>query len=132
MTDFTKCNTNDPVVDILKGATGTISSTTRKSDIAQKIIEVEFIGGNIEFYLSDGRLNFGDSFPVLYLIEQGNFGLDSWAPTADDINALPDKIRDYIHQLETLSDPARIVAENISLKDDRENLIALIAELRGK
>ena len=31
---------------------------------------------------------------------------DDWTPTPENINALPDPLRRYIHQLETVCDPA--------------------------
>ena len=42
----------------------------------------------------------------------------SWLPTAENINALPDPIRRYIHDLETNADPAGMVQENIILKEN--------------
>jgi hypothetical protein len=43
-----------------------------------------------------------------------------WQPTAANINALPKAIKQYIHDLETLSDPAGIIAENILIRDELE------------
>jgi hypothetical protein len=49
------------------------------------------------------------------------FELDEdWLPTPENINALPAPLRQYIHQLETLSDPARLVWQNMALKDQLE------------
>lgn len=31
---------------------------------------------------------------------------DDWLPTADNVNALPDPVRKYIHDIETRCDPA--------------------------
>lgn len=42
---------------------------------------------------------------------------DSWTPTPEKINALPDPIRSYIHQLATNADPPSMVRENVLLKD---------------
>lgn len=42
---------------------------------------------------------------------------ESWFPTAKSINALPEPIRKYIHDIETNCDPAGIVQENTILKD---------------
>lgn len=44
--------------------------------------------------------------------------LKDWRqPTPENVNALPAGIRDYIHSLSTLCDPAGMVAENTLLKD---------------
>jgi hypothetical protein len=40
-----------------------------------------------------------------------------WLPTPENINALPDGVREYIHYLETLCDPGGLAQENILLKD---------------
>jgi len=43
-------------------------------------------------------------------------------PTSEHINALPEKLRKFIHDLETKCDPAGIVRENALLKDENEGL----------
>ena len=50
---------------------------------------------------------------------------EGWLPTADNINALPETLRRYIHDLATLCDHTGIVAENILVKDREAGLIAL-------
>jgi hypothetical protein len=40
-----------------------------------------------------------------------------WQPTVENINGLPDPLRRYIHDMETVCDPAGIVARNILLTD---------------
>lgn len=40
---------------------------------------------------------------------------DTWTPTPANINALPEPLRAYIHDLSTNCDPAGIVTENFSL-----------------
>src|SRR4051812_28705714 len=42
---------------------------------------------------------------------------ERWLPDAEQVNALPQPIRKYIHDLETNLDPAGIVAENALLRD---------------
>jgi len=42
---------------------------------------------------------------------------EAWLPTAENINALPEPVRKYIHDIETNTDPAHIVRENILIKD---------------
>ena len=57
--------------------------------------------------------------------------LRSWTPTAENINALPDGIRQYVHDLETRSDPTGDV-QTIAVQ--KENLCALekrVVELEG-
>jgi len=53
-----------------------------------------------------------------------------WLPTSENINALPAGIKKYIHDLETLCDPAGIVQENILLKDAMRALELKILEQR--
>jgi len=43
---------------------------------------------------------------------------DKWKPTAEGINSLPGKVREYVHCLETLCDPAGIISENTLLRDE--------------
>jgi len=45
-----------------------------------------------------------------------------WKPTPAAVNALPEPLRRYIHDLETNTDPAGIIQENAYL---RENVLAL-------
>ena len=40
-----------------------------------------------------------------------------WLPDPEHINALPQPVRKYVHDLETNADPAGIVAENALLRD---------------
>lgn len=53
-------------------------------------------------------------------------GAEDWTPTADSINALPARIRDYIHSLVANTDPAGMVAENTMLRDQTKQLDAMI------
>ena len=53
-----------------------------------------------------------------------------WTPTADNINALPGPVRQYIHGLETMADPAGLVQDNALLKDQTRQLDAMIARLK--
>ena len=59
---------------------------------------------------------------------QKGAALDSWEPTAENINALPEPLRRYVHHLETLSDPAGLVRENALLK---QQVRALLKKLEG-
>ena len=54
---------------------------------------------------------------------------DDWSPTTEAINALPEPLRRYIHDLETQSDPAGMVAENILLKEQIKALVKKIKEM---
>lgn len=47
--------------------------------------------------------------------------------TAEEINNLKPRVRDYIHELETNCDPSGLIRENIALK---ENVVALESELK--
>ena len=42
--------------------------------------------------------------------------------TAEEVNALPEKARDYIHQLATNADPSGMVRENMQLRDVNKGL----------
>lgn len=53
---------------------------------------------------------------------------EDWTPTADNINALPRPVRDYIHSLETNADPAGMVRENAILKHDIAEFELRLAE----
>jgi hypothetical protein len=53
---------------------------------------------------------------------------EDWAPTAENINSLPRGMKDYIHGIETLSDPQWIIRENMLMKDTIRQLEAKILE----
>ena len=55
---------------------------------------------------------------------------DDWLPTADNVNALPEGLRRYVHDLATGCDPAGDVAQLILLKDQRDALVAMVQELK--
>ena len=52
-------------------------------------------------------------------------------PTVDEINALPEKFRQYIHDLETRCDKSGDVQTIVLLKEDREALQRRVEELEG-
>ncbi len=56
---------------------------------------------------------------------------DGWLPTPDNINALPGPLRKYVCRIETLCDPAGMVAENMLLKDQTRQLDAMIKRLKN-
>lgn len=58
--------------------------------------------------------------------------LCTWLPTAENINALSEPVKDYIYHLETMADPAGMVAENVLLKDQTRQLDAMIARLKRR
>lgn len=49
--------------------------------------------------------------------------------TNDEINALPTRVRKYIHDLETRTDPAGEVQERWALRQERDALLARVREL---
>jgi len=53
-------------------------------------------------------------------------------PTADEINALPEKFRQYIHDLETRCDKTGDVQTIALLRADRDALQRRVEELEGK
>jgi hypothetical protein len=50
-----------------------------------------------------------------------------WTPTAASVNALPEPLRKYIHDLETNCDPAGLVQQIAALHDQANQLLALLA-----
>lgn len=57
---------------------------------------------------------------------------DDWTPTAAAINALPDPLRRYIHDLETMADPAGLVQENYELRLQVRAVEAMVERLRDE
>ncbi|AWM38143.1 hypothetical protein GobsT_37590 [Gemmata obscuriglobus] len=53
-----------------------------------------------------------------------------WTPTPDNVNALPEPVRRYIHDLETRCDPAGDVRALSLLTDENAMLRAKIQEMR--
>lgn len=53
-----------------------------------------------------------------------------WLPTTANVNALPKPIRDYIHGLESLCDPAGLVRENAVLRHDNAEFEFILEGLR--
>lgn len=49
--------------------------------------------------------------------------------TAAEINALPERMRTYIRDLETQADPAGTIRENWDLRDQRDALALRVVEL---
>jgi len=52
--------------------------------------------------------------------------------TSEEINALPSRIRKYIHDLETRCDPAGEVQERWSLREQRDALVIRVRELEAE
>ena len=59
-----------------------------------------------------------------------NVGI-GWLPTAENINALPDPVRKYIHDLETNADPAGIIRENTIARDTVQSFEAWVNDLQA-
>jgi len=57
---------------------------------------------------------------------------EDWKPTPDNINALPEPIRNYIHDLVSNCNPAGMVAENTLLRDQLKQMQKKIEELKKK
>ena len=53
---------------------------------------------------------------------------DDWKPTTENINELPDPIRNYIASLETNADPAGTIRENVLVREENAMLRALVKE----
>lgn len=56
--------------------------------------------------------------------------LDSFSPTAEQINALPERIRSYIHQLQTVCDPSGDTQNRILAEDTCRSQEIQIADLQ--
>lgn len=55
---------------------------------------------------------------------------EDWLPTVDGINALPTRVKNYVHDLQTNCDPAGMVAENTLLRDQTKMLDKYINYLK--
>lgn len=66
---------------------------------------------------------------ILSIVQKIKLVVDKdWLPTAENVNALPDPIRRYIHDLETNCDPPSMVRENIILKETCKALEIKLSE----
>lgn len=54
-----------------------------------------------------------------------------WTPTSANINALPEPLRRYIHDIETNSDYAGIIAQNTLTRNQNAQLVAEVMRLKG-
>ncbi|WP_028970173.1 hypothetical protein [Sphingomonas sp. URHD0057] len=52
--------------------------------------------------------------------------------TPDEINALPKRVRDYIHEIETRADPAFEVQQRWALIEQRDGLVVRVRELEAE
>lgn len=52
--------------------------------------------------------------------------------TSDEINALPERVRKYVHDLVTRYEPAGEVQERWSLREQRDGLVARVRELEAQ
>lgn len=57
------------------------------------------------------------------------FFSEGWRPTAEAVNALPEPLRRYVHDLETRCDPAGDVQTMAQLRDEKYALTKLVEEL---
>ena len=86
----------------------------------------------------NGRLCAGAETAVVEIkrltdaLEQAQEQYLSWKPTAENINTLPKPLFEYIYHLETMADPAGMVAENTLLKDQTKQLDAMIGRLKAR
>lgn len=55
---------------------------------------------------------------------------DNWYPTPENVNTLPQPLRDYVHRLETECDPSGTVNENALLREQTRQLGAMIDRLK--
>ena len=57
---------------------------------------------------------------------------EDWLPTPENINALPEPVKKFIYEIETNTDPAHIVQENILIKDTCKALVLELEEKKPK
>lgn len=65
-------------------------------------------------------------------VEELEHRYDNWLPTAENINSLPEPLRVFIHDLETVSDPAGTIADNTLLRDQARMLEARYLQLQAE
>ncbi len=58
--------------------------------------------------------------------------LNNFKPTPEQINNLPEPLRKYIHDLETLCDPAYIMQGNARLSEENELLRLKIKDIKNE
>jgi hypothetical protein len=63
-------------------------------------------------------------------VAQNTLPVEAWQPTVQSINALPEALRKYVHDLETRCDPAGEVAANAFLREQVRQLEASNRRLR--
>lgn len=100
-----------------------MSGWAAKSPIADWRIDTS-AGGPILVYQNCSVIESEQAQYVLNLIAQDQQAeLQQAQPvSADEINALPEKIRRYIHDLETEADPAGTIRQNILVREENEML----------
>jgi hypothetical protein len=59
-------------------------------------------------------------------------GGEGWLPTAENVNALPEGVRRYVHDLETRCDPAHDVQKMALQADTIRGLDAKVRELEAE
>src|SRR5215472_3382067 len=64
--------------------------------------------------------------------EDGAAGGEGWLPTAENVNALPEGIRRYVHDIETRYDPAHDVQKMALQADTIRGLDAKVQELEAE
>lgn len=55
-----------------------------------------------------------------------------WLPTPENVNALPEPLRRYIHHLATHADPQLTIQQNWELRERVAELEALLQRERGR
>lgn len=63
---------------------------------------------------------------------RGYHAMLQWSPSAENINALPDALRRYIHDLETACDPSGDLRELFRLREENAMLRQEAARLAGQ
>lgn len=57
---------------------------------------------------------------------------DGWLPTSENINNLPVGVKNFVHDLESICDPADMVIENALLRDQLKECHDYITLLKGR
>lgn len=91
-----------------------------------------------EHWVGSNAAYIAEAEAVLASLASPSSGGWQWVPTAENINALPKPVRDYIHGLAANCDPSGMVRENTQLRDMNVGLQKMyraasdaLAEVRG-
>lgn len=107
---------------VMKATTQLIEMIQKKPEVTEAFIEEKakkWLGINYDNSWNISPIRFFQllkDFAGSLFEEIPGIGND-WLPTAENINALPEPVRNYVAGLETNADPPSMVADNIIMRD---------------